>query len=127
MTLYDVGSEAGIDLIVMELVEGATLKDQVGRRPMPLDTLLTYAVQIADALTAALAAGIVHRDLQPTNIMVTAHDFRTVAFLPNGSARALAAGLRNERRPRPELVSAVVCHLAAVDRSGRVAARYLRA
>jgi eukaryotic-like serine/threonine-protein kinase len=72
VTLHDVGSEAGIDLIVMELVEGTTLKDQIGRRPMPLGTLLKYAVQIADALTAAHAAGIVHRDLKPTNIMVTA-------------------------------------------------------
>ena len=71
VTIYDVGSEAGIDLIVMEHVEGKTLEDVIGRRPMALGPLLRSATQIADALAAAHAAGIVHRDLKPTNIMVT--------------------------------------------------------
>lgn len=72
VTIYDVGSEAGIDLIVMEHVEGKTLEEIIGRRPMAIGPLLRYAAQIADALTAAHAVGIVHRDLKPTNIMVTA-------------------------------------------------------
>ena len=71
VTIYDVGSEAGIDLIVMEYVHGKTLEEVIGRRPMAIAPLLRYATQIADALTAAHAAGIVHRDLKPTNIMVT--------------------------------------------------------
>jgi Tol biopolymer transport system component len=71
VTIYDIGSEAGIDFIVMEHVAGKTLEEMIGRRPMPITTLLRYATQIADALTAAHAAGIVHRDLKPTNVMVT--------------------------------------------------------
>ncbi len=71
VTIHDVGSDAGIDLMVMEYVDGQTLEDRIGRRPMPLGTLLKDAVQIADALTVAHAAGIVHRDLKPTNVMVT--------------------------------------------------------
>ncbi len=72
VTIYDVGSEGDIDIIVMEHVEGKTLQEVIGRRPMAIGPLLRCATQIADALAAAHAAGIVHRDLKPTNIMVTA-------------------------------------------------------
>src|SRR6187549_1495322 len=71
VTIYDVGSEAGIDFIVMEHVAGKTLEEIIGRRPMAVTPLLRHATQIAEALTAAHAAGIVHRDLKPTNVMVT--------------------------------------------------------
>ena len=71
MTIYDVGSDTGIDLMVMEYVDGETLEHRIGRRPMPIGTLLKDAVQIAGALAAAHAAGIVHRDLKPANVMVT--------------------------------------------------------
>ena len=71
VTIYDVGSAAGIDFIVMEHVAGKTLEEIIGRRPMAITPLLRHATQIAEALTAAHAAGIVHRDLKPTNVMVT--------------------------------------------------------
>ncbi|MBS1824774.1 MAG: serine/threonine-protein kinase [Acidobacteria bacterium] len=62
----------GQHLLVMELVEGALLSDSVRTAPLPLDTALNYAAQIASALAAAHAAGIVHRDIKPQNLMVTA-------------------------------------------------------
>ncbi len=89
VTLHDVGSEAGIDFIVMEIVEGKTLEEVIGRRPMAIGPLLRYATQIADALTAAHAAGIVHRDLKPTNIMVT--DQGLVKVLDFGLAKLAEA------------------------------------
>src|SRR5258708_22075984 len=70
-TIYDIDSENGCDYIAMELVPGRTLDDIITRRRPRLPDALRYAVQIADALATAHAAGIVHRDLKPDNVMVT--------------------------------------------------------
>src|SRR5499427_8431873 len=67
--LYDIGSHDGIDYLVMECVEGETLAERLERGPLPLEQVLKYGVQIADALDQAHRAGIVHRDLKPENIM----------------------------------------------------------
>src|SRR5436190_17842438 len=71
ITIYDIDSENGCDYIAMELVPGRTLDDIITRRRPRLPEALRYAVQIADALATAHAAGIVHRDLKPANVMVT--------------------------------------------------------
>ena len=68
--VYDIDQSEGTDYIAMEYVEGKTLDQRIGRRGLPLNDALKYAVQIADALAKAHSAGIVHRDLKPTNIMV---------------------------------------------------------
>ena len=72
VTVYDIGSDAGIDFIAMEHVIGETLADSIGKKPLRIDQSIGYAIQIADALAAAHRAGIIHRDLKPGNIMVTA-------------------------------------------------------
>src|SRR5215813_12067615 len=64
-TLYDVGSQDGIDYLVMECVEGETLAERLEKGPLPLEQVLKYGAQIADALDKAHRAGIVHRDLKP--------------------------------------------------------------
>jgi serine/threonine protein kinase len=69
--LFDVGETEGRPFLVMELLEGATLKEHIGGRPLPLPVLLALAVEIAEALDAAHGKGIVHRDLKPGNIFVT--------------------------------------------------------
>jgi len=70
-TVYDIGEQDGQTFIAMELLEGQTLKKKIGLRPLPLETLLDYAMQIAAGLEIAHKNGIVHRDIKPSNIFVT--------------------------------------------------------
>src|SRR5579859_4608938 len=78
--LHDVGSQDGINYLVMECVEGESLAKRLERGPLPLEQLLKYGAQIADALDKAHRAGIVHRDLKPGNIMLTSSGAKLLDF-----------------------------------------------
>ena len=83
VTIHEIGSEGGADFIVMEYVEGRTLDELMLPHGMPVSEVLKYSVPIADALAIAHSAGIVHRDVKPSNVMVT----------PDGRIKILDFGL----------------------------------
>src|SRR6202521_2446227 len=93
VTLYDIANDHGVDYLVMEYVPGKSLGMLITPRGLPLAEALHYAQQIASALAAAHAAGIVHRDIKPANVIVT----------PEGQVKILDFGLAKleERAPGP--------------------------
>jgi serine/threonine protein kinase/tetratricopeptide (TPR) repeat protein len=70
-TIYDIGEDEGRHYIVMEYLEGTTLKYRIEGRPISIDQLVDFGAQVADALDVAHTAGIVHRDLKPANLFLT--------------------------------------------------------
>jgi Tol biopolymer transport system component/predicted Ser/Thr protein kinase len=79
-TLYDVGHDGGIDFLVMEYLEGETLAQRVKKGPMPLDQILGYGIEVADALDKAHRYGVAHRDVKPGNIMLTKSGTKLLDF-----------------------------------------------
>ena len=91
--LHDIGSQDGVDYLVMECVEGESLAKRLEKGPLPLDQVLKIGSQIADALDKAHRAGIVHRDLKPGNIMLTPTGAKLLDFGLAKLAAPLVSGM----------------------------------
>ena len=106
-TLFDVGRQDGIDYLVMEYVDGESLADRLSKGPLPMDQVLRYAIQIADALDRAHRQGIIHRDLKPGNIMLAKSGAKLLDFglakLQDNAAGSVFSGLSNVATERVSL------------------------
>src|SRR3989440_5611184 len=89
-TLHDIGHQDGVDFLVMELIDGKTLENQLTKGPLPPEQVVRYAAQIAGALAQAHKLGITHRDLKPSNVMLT-----------KTGAKLMDFGLAKESGPAP--------------------------
>ncbi len=98
VTLYDIASSNGIDYLVMEYVPGKSLDKLIAPKGLPLAEALNYAQQIANGLAAAHAAGIVHRDMKPGNVMVTAESQTKILDFGLAKLTEHAPGAEGETR-----------------------------
>ncbi len=126
-TVYDVGVHDGKPFIVMECLQGRTLKHTIKGKPLPIETVASLGEQIADALDVAHQAGIVHRDLKPANLFVTERgeakllDFGLAKIgtrEPSGSAPADGPTIVTDQLTSPGMMLGTVAYMSPEQARG---------
>jgi eukaryotic-like serine/threonine-protein kinase len=128
-TVHEIAEEGGRSFIAMELMEGSTLKYLIDGKPLPLDELLSFSIEIADALDAAHSKGIIHRDIKPANIFITRRgcakilDFGLAKLLPAASPAGAADGdaitIEEQFLTRPESTVGTAAYMSPEQARGK--------
>jgi serine/threonine protein kinase/Tfp pilus assembly protein PilF len=128
-TLYDIEEHEGKCFLAMELLEGTTLADRIGGRPIPVAAILDIGIQIADALDAAHKKGIVHRDIKPLNIFLTSRgpaklmDFGLAklsaeSLAPGATVSSIEAAITSEALTSPGVAMGTVAYMSPEQARG---------
>lgn len=116
-TLYDVGSQNGVDFLVMEYLEGETLAARIARQPLSQDEVLKIGIEIAEALDRAHRSGIIHRDLKPGNVMLTSSGAKLMDF---GLAKLTAFAASQTAAPAFSAVATMTSPASPITLAGTV-------